>query len=327
MVLDHVAQGARTVVIAGAVLDAEWGQAMLTPQLKNAALGLFLERHGDEDWFGHGGSNEGFKCMFRASFEGGRGIVVMTNGDQGSALAEELARAATLVYGWPGDLGEPLESVALTEDQLRRYAGRYAFGPDDVLFVELQDGRLVAHNLPAAPHPLAPLGSDAFALLGSRARIRFTGLGPDGPSALSYQAGSFPRRAKRIGDGVYWPCQDLRSGNVHAATAYYRDVHELNPDDELVAARRLVELAQGLWNCGRPAAGLALMQTVAELYPADAGVRETLGRFQAGSGKREAAAESYRRCLELLPEDADLTGSDRAVLEASARAMLRWLEG
>ena len=39
--------------------------------------------------------------MLFAYREGGRGAIVMTNGDRGSALANEILRAISAEYGWP----------------------------------------------------------------------------------------------------------------------------------------------------------------------------------------------------------------------------------
>jgi hypothetical protein len=41
---------------------------------------------------------QGYLILFPAT---GQGMVVMTNSDQGSALAEALIRRATEVFGWP----------------------------------------------------------------------------------------------------------------------------------------------------------------------------------------------------------------------------------
>ncbi|MCI0340995.1 MAG: beta-lactamase family protein, partial [Planctomycetales bacterium] len=50
--------------------------------------------------FHHGGSNVGFKCHFGFAPALGRGLALMTNGDQGGRLIGELAAAIQREYGW-----------------------------------------------------------------------------------------------------------------------------------------------------------------------------------------------------------------------------------
>ncbi len=49
----------------------------------------------------HVGAYEGFRCMLVAYPFAGRGAVIMTNSDNGSALADEILRALAREYDWP----------------------------------------------------------------------------------------------------------------------------------------------------------------------------------------------------------------------------------
>jgi CubicO group peptidase (beta-lactamase class C family) len=89
----------------GRVLSPEMAREMMTLTGGSYGLGFALEAVGDEVWFSHGGSNRGFRARFTASAEGGRGAVVMTNGDGGGALAGEILRAVARVYGWEPEEG------------------------------------------------------------------------------------------------------------------------------------------------------------------------------------------------------------------------------
>jgi hypothetical protein len=64
----------------------------------SVGLGVILNEDGN---FGHGGSNIGFRrtsLFFPAS---GSGIIVMTNGDNGGPLADEIMRMACLLSTEP----------------------------------------------------------------------------------------------------------------------------------------------------------------------------------------------------------------------------------
>lgn len=47
-----------------------------------------------------GGANEGFRSQYFASMEGGNGVVVMVNSDNGGILFE-VVNSVAKVYGWP----------------------------------------------------------------------------------------------------------------------------------------------------------------------------------------------------------------------------------
>jgi CubicO group peptidase (beta-lactamase class C family) len=64
------------------------------------AVGFSVEKNGEGWYFGHGGSNWGFRCIMTAHRLKGYGLVVMTNGDAGGALAEELRRLIEQAYRW-----------------------------------------------------------------------------------------------------------------------------------------------------------------------------------------------------------------------------------
>ena len=82
------------------VLTHAMVQQMLTPGMNNHGLGPGISEDGLH--FGHGGANEGFRCEFMAFTEGGNGVVVMTNSDNGGKLAHEIILSIAEGYGWPG---------------------------------------------------------------------------------------------------------------------------------------------------------------------------------------------------------------------------------
>jgi hypothetical protein len=54
-----------------------------------------------EGWyFGHGGGNWGFWCDLFAHRLKGYGVVIMTNGDNGGAILEELRDRVARAYNW-----------------------------------------------------------------------------------------------------------------------------------------------------------------------------------------------------------------------------------
>ncbi len=82
------------------ILSVKMINEMLTPQVGGWGLGLELGGKNESERFGHGGSNEGYRCMMIAYTKTGQGAVVMTNSDNGDELAAEILGSVAREYGW-----------------------------------------------------------------------------------------------------------------------------------------------------------------------------------------------------------------------------------
>jgi CubicO group peptidase (beta-lactamase class C family) len=127
---------------ASAVLSQARALEMTTAQKPGYGLGLSLDGLGKSASFGHGGSNEGFQCQMTAFFEGGRGAVVMTDGDRGGFLAGEILRAVAREYDWPALKPVEKKVVAVDAKALASFEGRYELQPGRFLDVKLEGGTL-----------------------------------------------------------------------------------------------------------------------------------------------------------------------------------------
>ena len=64
------------------------------------AVGFRIEKIGQGWYFGHGGSNWGFRCDLIAHVAKGYGVAIMTNGDNGGLVVRELRERIARAYGW-----------------------------------------------------------------------------------------------------------------------------------------------------------------------------------------------------------------------------------
>lgn len=93
---------------AGAVLNQASAREMIAPVgVGPYAVGLSIERRGEGWYFSHGGSNWGFRALIVGHVRNGYGLAVMTNGDNGSAVASEIEARVAAAYGWDA-LNRPL---------------------------------------------------------------------------------------------------------------------------------------------------------------------------------------------------------------------------
>lgn len=92
----------------GRVLTQAAAREMVSPVGTGPyAVGLGIEKRGEGWYFGHGGSNWGFRADILGHVRKGYGVVIMTNGDNGSALIAELEARVAAAYGWDS-LDKPL---------------------------------------------------------------------------------------------------------------------------------------------------------------------------------------------------------------------------
>jgi CubicO group peptidase (beta-lactamase class C family) len=83
------------------VLSHSLAREMLSPVgVGPYAVGFDVSKQGEGWYFAHGGSNWGFQCDLVAHVSKGYGAVIMTNGDGGGALIQQLRRLIQQEYKW-----------------------------------------------------------------------------------------------------------------------------------------------------------------------------------------------------------------------------------
>jgi CubicO group peptidase (beta-lactamase class C family) len=94
-------------------------------------LGPVLEGEGMDRRFLHGGSNNSYKAWAEGHLATGDGLIVFTNGANGSRLYAEVRRAVALAEGWSQQLSYHVEvpAIALSAGELQEKVGTYAVEP------------------------------------------------------------------------------------------------------------------------------------------------------------------------------------------------------
>jgi hypothetical protein len=147
---------------------------MLTKQLGGYGLGLWLGGKEKITNFSHAGQNEGYTCILVAYLDTGKGVVIMTNGDRGSGLFNEILRAIAREYGWPDY--QPIEKTVadVNPAMYRSYVGDY--DANGILTTITTDGeQLFALASPLGPERirLYPSAEDRFFLLDQDVDLTF----------------------------------------------------------------------------------------------------------------------------------------------------------
>lgn len=140
-------------------------------------LGLFLRGEGTSLSFSHGGSNAGFRAHLVAFPETGQGAVIMTNGDGGYALIQELLRAIALEYRWPERFHDMLVPARVDPAQLAPLAGTWRFGPGErgVVVLTPTETGVDAQRVGMPVEHFVAVGAGSFVDVESGLRFRHEG--------------------------------------------------------------------------------------------------------------------------------------------------------
>ena len=98
---------------------------MVTPGLGEWGLGLEIGGKPNHRYFWHGGGNAGYQCIMTAYEGEGDGAVVMTNGNRGYALANDIIRSIAREYSWPDWGPRIVHTVPVDSAVLKQYVGTY----------------------------------------------------------------------------------------------------------------------------------------------------------------------------------------------------------
>jgi CubicO group peptidase (beta-lactamase class C family) len=123
------------------VLNRKMTELRLTPYIdKEAAFGVFIKNKDGAKYFTHGGVDEGFVSQYVGSFEGGNGVVVMTN-TYNTAMFDEIINSVAKVYDWK-NFYQPVvkNEISLPDSVLRTYTGKYKFRNDTLSVYLHSDG-------------------------------------------------------------------------------------------------------------------------------------------------------------------------------------------
>jgi CubicO group peptidase (beta-lactamase class C family) len=126
--------------------------SLLSPRLARDMVATRFDKRGTmfgvrgrrtDPYFAHSGEDAGFVTYLVAYENRGDGAVVMTNGDRGFDLAEEIMRAIAREYGWPDF--RPVEHTLAPIDarRLGQYAGCYLLSDGSLITISPKKDHLM----------------------------------------------------------------------------------------------------------------------------------------------------------------------------------------
>lgn len=196
-------------------LSADLGrQVMNEVGVSAVGLGPFLDGNGMNRRFFHTGANDHYRAWMEGNLAAGNGMIVFTNGSNGSLLYTEIRRAIEAAEDWPKTEEILLPRVHLSGAELRAIAGTYVVEQSTavgntrtnlatspvVLKVLLVDGalHLAEDNQPHGVRML-PADHSHFVNDGNASYSFDVVHGYDGkPSKVIFRRGAYSFEARRI---------------------------------------------------------------------------------------------------------------------------------
>lgn len=157
------------------VLSPETTRLRLTPYIdSSAALGVYIIKKGDEKYFNHSGSDEGFVAEYYGSMENGNGVVVMANTDNGSLLSE-IVNSLAAVYKWKDFYTPKIKKVVKVNNEiLKSYTGNYKLYRNTFNVTLEKEGLMLRLNSTTKYKIYFTSDIDFFMLEMSGSEIKFT---------------------------------------------------------------------------------------------------------------------------------------------------------
>jgi CubicO group peptidase (beta-lactamase class C family) len=137
---------------ANHVLSPEMTQQMLTAGMGHWGLGLEIGGSDSNLYFSHGGDNAGFHNNFVMYEKSGDGLVVMTNGDNGNLLGDELMHSVANEYNWADFRPTVRASIHIDPKVLETYKGSHE-SKDFNMVINVENGQLMGRAF-GQPFPL-----------------------------------------------------------------------------------------------------------------------------------------------------------------------------
>jgi len=294
----------------GRVLSRASAELMVSPHdAPRYGLGVFQRGGGDgARYVSHLGDGPGFVAGFTMDVIGGRGMVVLTNGQGGIELVREISRSIAGVKGWPYLLPDAVTPVDPGDEVRAELAGRYRVGADGEVVLELRGDELWLESPSLGEVRLHFADSSTMVCRERGGEITVVRTADGDVERLD--AGLADELARpaaattpwtRMAEGERTPLGLLLEGATEEATRRYREILETDPSSPVVAENRFNSLGYQLMGGGRLDEALAVFELNATLHPDSANVHDSLGEALMKTDRTDEAVASYRRSLELDP--------------------------
>jgi tetratricopeptide (TPR) repeat protein len=278
-------------------------EKMLTPIVEDdIGLGIFLEDHKGEKYFGHGGWDEGFSSEMKAHRDKGYGVVVLTNSNK-PAFINELIRAVARVYAWD-NYTTTYKKVTMDTTKFATIRGRYRSGNDGLLTVYTEGGRLYWKYIRGDEQELFQIDSDTYIESERPRKIQF-GASAEGEQHLIIRRDGETIVHRKLLDDEKIPYEYLLAGNYDKALKAYQELLKIDPKDGAINEGNLNGQGYNFLSRNDFAMAKNIFKINMTLYPNSSNVYDSYAEACMKNGEKALAIENYRKSLKLDPKNSN----------------------
>ena len=279
-------------------------------------LGVFIMDRNGTLTFGHGGADEGFQADAVTSLDGGYGVVVMANSDNGFRLFAEIERTVFAAMGWPG-AGTPIERVALTAEQRERFIGTYTSTRGLPLSI-VATGERLERVLPMLdPVELIPIDADTLAATDEPITYTRTDRG------LEIAHDGHPVGvAETLAAGTRVPLLELAAGRFDDAVAAWKALLAKDPKAPAANEERHNLFGYDLLQQGKVEASITVFRAIVVVFPESSNAYDSYGEALMAAGKTSEAIAAYHKAIEKLDADKNLDAASKPARRKHAEEQL-----
>jgi hypothetical protein len=210
----------------------------------------------------------------------------------------DAAVEAALAYRAP-----PIGENSLDPTLVGRYAGRYSYDSDRVLSILNARGGLKLDITGLARLNLYPISEGRFRTGRGIFELTFELNKDSNLDEIRWSVAGRSRVLQRLPTNFKTPAELLQDGRVSESAAAYRRIKRENPLDSAIAERALNNRGYGFLGAKQYEQALNLFELNVEFYPGSSNAWDSLGEANMLAGNKQKAAESYRRSLDLNPDN------------------------
>jgi len=286
------------------VLSQHMANKMLTPFVSdNTGLGFFINKKGQELYFGHGGWDEGFSADSIAHKTRGYGVVIMTNSNHPEFI-NELKNSVANTYQWHEYLDNNMVSLPINKVEQDRIVARYKFRPDMTFKIYAKDNRLYMQYLNGKPMEVFRIGENQYIRREFPGKFRFEKIQGNKSTDLVFGINNETEHVRtRMNDNVYVPLELLINGEIEKAEKAYNKLIAETPDDRGEFESNILIHADILAKDNKSQQAVKAMKMSVRLFPDSINSIGSLAMHYKEKGNKAEALKALKQALKVKPDD------------------------
>ncbi len=286
------------------VVSQNMANKMLTPFVEDfIGLGIFLNKHKEDIYFGHGGWDEGFSSELVAHRDKGYGVVILTNSNHPDFISE-LIRSVAYTCAWDNYIPH-YKKIEMDTSLFSQIKGRYYNSSDGLIIVYPDKGQLYRKYLRGSPMELFRVSDSTFISREEDRVIQFKTNPADGKLNIVFYDGDKPGKLEHplLSENDIVPYEYLLAGDFDHALAGYKSLLTNDPKDQSVNEGNLNSQGYDLLRSDKKKLALDLFKINLLLYPNSSNVYDSYAEACMENGDKALAITNYKKSLSLNPEN------------------------